>query len=1497
MVSGVFQIRAFRPGEDIKIWMERLENFILAEYGEEINGVRKKAILQTAIGEDAELAIINFAVAEKDTFQHLKTKLLEYYEPQLNDFVQRHTFYNLFQEENEKLDDFVNRLKAQAAKCNFKITCTPATAGAPAVEHDITEEFIRDRLVVGLYDNSTKRRLMRERTLTLTTAIDLVRATEIANKQIRQITQPSAAKQIHANQRQQKGPQMQRRPQHPQTNPDSSMSNRKQFQPQKAQNERPLYCKYCGDHHQRGANFCRAYKKKCRKCGKMNHTEKVCYLNKRRELHAVNEQQNYDFNDYDAGEYQAEYEDYEQHDEYRYSAQNEPHDNNYAQSSHEYNYEVNNIARAQNNYEDECGNEFEQLEIGLLTLHYPSSNKNEVEINSVVKDWFETILVNDTPHTIKIDTGAQANVIALKTVTKILPKAEIVPTRVTLSAYGGSNIPVIGKISVNCCPIDNTSWCEKTEFIVVNTKVRTVLGLETCIKLQFVRPKNEKIILSKSNSGSERQAHGFSKQKLTVPVQNNKFRYQEEKNPTYFREMTSRRNDMTKHDTQQQINKQQSNKTVVTNPALTAIVTEYSDIFDNSTVGCIKGYEYDIKLKTGSIPVISKRKPVPFATEHNIELELDRMLNLKVIDYIEGPTEWLNTTVTVQKGDKTRICLDPYALNKCILRERTHLPTTDEVFSKIRGAKYFTKLDLKDGYWQIQLTQEASMLTAFQTHRGPMRFTRLPFGLKSANEIFQKKVSQVYNKCEGVLVIYDDVLIYGSTEEEHNNRLKAVLQRSRNAGIRLNRAKCKFMLKEVKYVGHIISSEGIKVDPEKVEDIQNMPAPEDKKGVQRILGTLNFLSRYIPNMSSLTHSIRQLLVKNIPFMWTKTHEDAFNKIKQILTNAPVLGYYDVNKPIILEADASGHGLGAVILQNGKPVAYASRSLTNPQINYAQIEKELLSIVFGCERFRQYLYAKEVEVHTDHKPLITTLEKPLQDNPKRIQRLLLRLQCYDLTLRYVPGKDLHIPDMLSRAHAAVNTQTESERKLTQEADYQIHVVIKNLKCSNQMRDKIRNESNNDLELKQVEQYIVLGWPKCLSDTNDLAKLYWPHRAELASYDGYIIFRDRIVIPRALRADLLNKVHVGHQGRERCKRLARTAIFWPSMNKEIDLMVDRCEPCLTRRNNPARETLKPHTVPKRAWQKIGTDLFTYGGKRFQIVIDYFSKWVEIKRVPLHATSADVVEHFRSIFSRFGYPEEIFSDGDPLYTSNEFNKYCKSFEIDHSFSSSRYPQSNGQVERAVQHFKNILAKSIYDDSDFYKALLAYRNTPLSSNISSPAVLLFNRSLRTNLPCLKLENYSDKVNRKLLESRQLKGKQYYDSKIKAKNRPHFENSNLIKYRDSLADKIWKSGQILSHKTPNRSYNLVNSRGNIITRNNRLIIPDTVNRQLEVEYDCIPGDYVQNMNTAPPPVQPPAHAQGPEQIPHAFTSTAASALPAPPIRRSSRISRKPSFYGKPVLY
>ena len=1390
MVSGEsFHIAPYKIGDSIDHWIESLEDYIVALVGDNCSAPRKLAIMKTTIGDEAMTAIKNFSSGEKNTFDNLKKKLLEYYKPSMNTSTYRHTFYNTYQEEGEHVEDFVNRLLELATKCQFKFLCD--SEADPPVHHDRTSQFVRDRLIVGLFEDSTRARLMREKNLTLENAIQIAKTAEAAKEQLKQTARSHMTASVNSLQKRKN------RNYGPQKKSTHSQQNG-QFNKDKRDQSVSKCCKYCGKTHAKGTSNCPAYGKECKSCGKRNHFAKVCRQKKVHELERP-------------AHYYAEY-----------YAENEP---------TEQQFDIGLVVKTESR--DEQSNvKFENLR----------ENKSVDQIET--RDWCVDLIFGNSCLNVKIDSGAQANVISLENVNKVLPKPIILPTKITLSAFGGFNLPVIGKIFVNCRRKCENSESQKLEFIVVKSKVKTVLGLDSSIKLKFI-------------DMSQVKAHAITD--ITKPVSD----APEKKKISQARpgaNITSQDN------------------------SLNTLISEFSDVFDNSSVGLIKDCEYDIKLADNSIPKISRNRPTPFAKKPKIEAELERMVKLDIIEPVEEPTEWVNNYVAVEKGDKTRICLDPNALNQYVLRERIQLPTIDDVYSDIRDGKLYSKLDLKDGYWQVPLSQKSSSLTTFQTHVGRFKYKRLPFGLNSANEVFQKKVYQVFGDLEGVKVMYDDVLVYGATKEQHNSRLRKALDRARKFGVKLNRNKCEFMLSEVTYIGHVISAQGIKVDQDKVVDLLNMPAPEDKKGIQRLLGSLNFFARYIPNMSTITHPLRELLGKNTPFHWTQTHDHALNQIKKILASAPVLEYYDVNKPVILEADASSVGLGAVILQEGKPIAYGSRSLTTTQTHYAQIEKELLAIVFGCERFRQYLYGKAVTVHTDHKPLINTINKPLLDNPKRIQRLLLRLQCYNLTLKYVPGKDLHVPDMLSRACSVTSKPSVSEKLLTDEADYQVHVVIEDLKCSDKMRVKIKQEILNDAELKQVEYYIKNGWPEYRSNCNELAKLYWPHRADLCVYDGFIIFHDRIVIPSVLRAEILERLHNGHQGRERCKRLARSAVFWPHINRDIDSTVDKCHQCLSCRNSPPREALRPHLIPNRAWQKVGIDLFSFGGKRYQIIVDYFSKWIEVAQVPMKAVSFDVIKHLHDVFTRFGYPETIMSDGDPLYTSSKFKTYCLKKEISHIYSSSRYPQSNGQSERSIQHIKNMLRKCIIDGSDFKDALLMYRNTPLSSSLNSPAMLFFSRNLRTNVPVLELNSDSDAKNKVFLESRQCKSAEFYNRHVRNDCREVFKPGDLVQYKNSNADRAWQPGQVAKVRSE-RSYTIVNKFGNLVNRNRKMILPDKASKEMKYDLNLPEGSdnvstenvcSTSNLNQVATPLQTP---------------------PPPPLRRSQRTVKRPQFYGNPVQH
>lgn len=381
----------------------------------------------------------------------------------------------------------------------------------------------------------------------------------------------------------------------------------------------------------------------------------------------------------------------------------------------------------------------------------------------------------------------------------------------------------------------------------------------------------------------------------------------------------------------------------------------FQDVFEG--IGCLPG-DYKIQLKEGARPVVHAPRKLPIAIRDQVKSKLKDMIDQGIIAKVEGPTDWVNSMTVAKKADgDIRICLDPKDLNNAIKREHFKLPTLEEITVNLKGAKYFSTLDAKQGFWQVQLNKESTDLCTFNTVFGRYKFLRMPYGISSASEIFHKKLYEHFDDIEGVTLFVDDLLIYAETKEKHDFILKRVLQRCREINIKLNKNKCKIGLSEIEYLGHKITKNGIYPDDSHLTAIKNMPRPTNKKDIERFLGRITYVGNFIPNLSEKTHDLRQLLKNDVEWHWEQNHEISFQKLKESLTRPPVLRYYDVNKPVTLSVDSSKTGIGVCLLQEGMPVCYASKSLTKTEQSYAQIEKELYAVVFACEKFYMYLYGR------------------------------------------------------------------------------------------------------------------------------------------------------------------------------------------------------------------------------------------------------------------------------------------------------------------------------------------------------------------------------------------------------------------------------------------------------------------------------------------------------------------------------------------------------------
>ena len=396
-----------------------------------------------------------------------------------------------------------------------------------------------------------------------------------------------------------------------------------------------------------------------------------------------------------------------------------------------------------------------------------------------------------------------------------------------------------------------------------------------------------------------------------------------------------------------------------------------------------------------------------------VDKKLDKLLEQNIIVPVTEPTDWVSSLAYSWKADgDLRTCLNPTHLNKAIRWDHYRTPTLEEITHELAGSTKFTKVDGSSSYYCIVLDYESSLLTTFNTHRGRFRFVHLPFGLACAQDIFQRMMDQILDRCEGVIGITDDIIIHGKDDAEHDRRLHKFMKVAREHGLVLNK-KCEVKSNSVKFFGCVYDKHGAHPDPSKVSTIKEMPAPQNKREIQSFLGMVTYLSPFIPQLSSHTATLRGLLKTDVEYSWNATYQVAFDKLKSLVCEDTTLRYFNTKKPVTIQVDASGKGLGAALIQDDGPVAFASKVLTPTEQHYANNERELLACIFGAECFRTYVFGRHFTIESDHKSLEQISMKNLADAPVHLQRMLLRLQDYDFTIKYRPGEEMVIADTLSR----------------------------------------------------------------------------------------------------------------------------------------------------------------------------------------------------------------------------------------------------------------------------------------------------------------------------------------------------------------------------------------------------------------------------------------------------------------------------------------------------
>ena len=762
-------------------------------------------------------------------------------------------------------------------------------------------------------------------------------------------------------------------------------------------------------------------------------------------------------------------------------------------------------------------------------------------------------------------------------------------------------------------------------------------------------------------------------------------------------------------------------------------VGKYQNLFAQG-LGCYEGKTFSIEVDPTVPPKFYKARALAYTMRDKVAKELERLTNEGIITPVPH-AKWAAPVVPIQKPDGTiRLCGDfKLTANLSARLDCYPIPNMQDLFQGLANKTIFSKLDLSQAYAQLQLAEESKEITTINTHKGLFQFNRLPYGISNAPGLFQREMENLFKDIPDVYCYLDDLLLMSTTKHEHELLLHKVFKRLQDKGLRLKAGKCEIGVPEVVYLGFKITRDGLLPTTTKVDAIAKAPAPKDITQLRSYLGLINFYRKFIPRAATLLEPLNRLLRANSKWQWTQEQQKAFEESKKALVDSAALVHYDPNKEVTVSADSSNYGVGAVIAHviDGveRPCHFVSRTLSETERRYSQTEKEALALVYALKSFHEYLWGRKFELVTDHKPLLGLFAPNRPISPQasgRIQRWALLLQAYDFTLVHRSGALLCTADTLSRLPYG-----EAVESAAVPVDW-IN-IIKFLSWLPLTHKEIRHATETDPAMATVSEYILAGWPRSAVRDPDLIH-FSRRKDELSMQDGCLMWGTRVIIPPALRKGVIEELHADHAGASRMKELARSYLWWPNLDRDLDKTANSCDKCLENRPSPPRAELHPWEWPKHAWHRIHVDFAgPVNNDYFLIIADAHSKWVDIYRTKGTATG-DAIKGLRKSMAIFGLPVTIVSDNGPCFTSAEFKDFVTKSGIRHTTTAVYHAASNGLAERAVRTFKEFLKKSSEPvDLAIDRFLFNYRVTPHSTTGVSPAELMFGRKVRTRLDLLR--------------------------------------------------------------------------------------------------------------------------------------------------------------------
>ncbi|UYV61596.1 hypothetical protein LAZ67_1005488, partial [Cordylochernes scorpioides] len=746
---------------------------------------------------------------------------------------------------------------------------------------------------------------------------------------------------------------------------------------------------------------------------------------------------------------------------------------------------------------------------------------------------------------------------------------------------------------------------------------------------------------------------------------------------------------------------------------LKQVLERYGDLF-SSRLGRTNLAKHRIDTEDAK-PIKHKPYRVSAKERDIIKEQIDEMLTEGIIRPSSSP--WSFPVILVKKRDgKYRFCVDYRKLNNVTVKDVYPIPRIDEVMDTLQGSTHFSAIDLRSGYWQVEVEERDKEKTAFTTAHGLYEFNVMPFGLCNAPATFERNMENMLGnlRWQICLCYLDDVIIYSPDFPTHLKRLEAVFRCFRESNLRLNDKKCRFAFEELEILGYITSKHGIKPAEHNIKAVRNFPRPKKVKEVQSFLGMCSYYRKFIKDFSKIADPLTNLIKKSVSFTWTERQEEAFQTLKTALLSPPILGHFNPNAPTYVHTDASNIGIGATLVQDiggeEKVILYLSRTLSKAEQNYSTTEKECLAVVWSMSKLRPYLYGRHFKIVTDHHALCWL--KNLKDPTGRLARWALKIQEYDFDIIHKSGKKHLDADGLSRGPLPETDWDEDFERLflnqiTDEEDKFIESVKKNLNGSR--RSIAQNFKEED---------------GCLFKKNPNPE----GRAWL------------LVVPENKKREIMKEYHNhmsnGHLGVARTMYRIKSKYFWPSMLKDVSEFVRTCHLCQSRKgsNQLPSGLLQPIPPANFPFERIGIDFVgplpsTKNRKKWIIVLsDYYTRYAETRAVS-EATVKEVSKFLvEDIFLRHGAPQYLISDRGSQFTSNLMKEVMKTCKIKHCFTTSYHPQTNGLTERLNRTLINMLSMYVNTDQKNWDEILpfithAYNTTIQETTGYSPFFLMFGR------------------------------------------------------------------------------------------------------------------------------------------------------------------------------